>query len=154
MSLSSQAQNRAPAPREDDELIAELLQQARAALTKSSGRSADEAATDSTLQRELREHCRVMAVTAGEVSESFRNWATHVPWEQITALRGGDASLVPLLSDVFLGKTSNINIRFAAAVALFFNLFMVVVAYVAIAWTVPKDDAAVRRTPEIVPAKS
>lgn len=71
-----------------------------------------------------------------------------------TALRGGDASLVPLLSDVFLGKTSNINIRFAAAVALFFNLFMVVVAYVAIAWTVPKDDAAVRRTPEIVPAKS
>jgi glycine C-acetyltransferase len=55
------------------------------------GRSADEAATDRTLQREVRQHCQVMAITAGEVSESFRNWATHVPWEQITAL-GGDES--------------------------------------------------------------
>jgi len=57
-----------------------------------------------------------------------------------TAFRSGDASLIPLLSDVFLGKTSNINIRFAAGVALLFNLFMVVVAFVAIARTVPKDD--------------
>ena len=57
-----------------------------------------------------------------------------------TALRGGDASLIPLLSRVFLGKTSNIDIRFAAGVALLFNLFMVVVAFAAIAMTVPKDD--------------
>ena len=57
-----------------------------------------------------------------------------------TALCGGDASLIPLLSRVFLGKTSNIDIRFAAGVALLFNLFMVVVAFAAIAMTVPKDD--------------
>jgi len=57
-----------------------------------------------------------------------------------TALRSSDATLVPFLSDVFLGKTSNIDIRFAAGVALLFNLFMVVIAYVAIARTVPKDD--------------
>src|SRR6266536_2273781 len=40
-----------------------------------------------------------------------------------TALRSGDASLIPLLSNVFLGKTSNIDIRFAAGIALLFNLF-------------------------------
>jgi len=57
-----------------------------------------------------------------------------------TALRSSDSTLVPLLSEVFLGKTSNIDIRFAAGMALLFNLFMVVFAYVAIAATVPKDD--------------
>jgi DHA2 family multidrug resistance protein-like MFS transporter len=57
-----------------------------------------------------------------------------------TALRSGDPGLIPLLSRVFLGKTSNIDIRFAAGVALLFNLFMVVVAFAAIALTVPKDD--------------
>jgi MFS transporter, DHA2 family, multidrug resistance protein len=64
-----------------------------------------------------------------------------------TALRSGDASLVPILSEVFLGKTSNINIRFAAGVALLFNLFMVVVAFAAIVWTVPKDDPRVHKSP-------
>ena len=59
-----------------------------------------------------------------------------------TALRGGDASLIPLLSRVFLGKTSNIDIRFAAGVALLFNLFMVVVAFAAIAMTVPEGRSA------------
>ena len=57
-----------------------------------------------------------------------------------TALRSGDTSLVPFLSGVFLGRTSNIDIRFAAGVALLFNLFMVVTAFVAIFRTVPKDD--------------
>jgi DHA2 family multidrug resistance protein-like MFS transporter len=56
-----------------------------------------------------------------------------------TALRSSDSTLVPLLSEVFLGKTSNIDIRFAAGMALLFNLFMVVIAYVAIARTVPGD---------------
>jgi DHA2 family multidrug resistance protein-like MFS transporter len=59
-----------------------------------------------------------------------------------TALRSGDASLVPFLSEVFLGKTGNIDIRFAAGMALLFNLFMVVIAFLAIAVTVPKDDPA------------
>jgi DHA2 family multidrug resistance protein-like MFS transporter len=57
-----------------------------------------------------------------------------------TALRGGDAGLIPLLSHIFLGDTSNIDIRFAAGVALLFNLFMVVVAFAAIALALPKDD--------------
>lgn len=57
-----------------------------------------------------------------------------------TALRSSDATLVPLVSEVFLGRTSNIDIRFAAGMALLFNLFMAVIAYVAIARTVPKDD--------------
>jgi DHA2 family multidrug resistance protein-like MFS transporter len=44
------------------------------------------------------------------------------------------------LSDVFLGRTDNVNVRFAAAVALLFNVSMVIVAIIAIAMTVPKDD--------------
>ena len=71
-----------------------------------------------------------------------------------TALRRGDASLVPFLSDVFLGKTSNIDIRFAAGVALLFNLFMVVIAFLAIAVTVPKDDPRGGRSLAAVPARS
>jgi DHA2 family multidrug resistance protein-like MFS transporter len=71
-----------------------------------------------------------------------------------TALRRGDTRLVALLSDVFLGKTSNIDIRFAAGVALLFNLLMVVIAFVAIAMTVPNDDPRVGRSPAAVPARS
>ena len=40
----------------------------------------------------------------------------------------------------FLGRTDNISIRFAAAVALLFNVMMVIIAIIAIAMTVPKDD--------------
>ena len=43
------------------------------------------------------------------------------------------------LSDLVLGRTDNISIRFAAAVALLFNVMMVVVAIIAIAMTVPRD---------------
>jgi MFS transporter, DHA2 family, multidrug resistance protein len=48
-----------------------------------------------------------------------------------------------LLSDLFLGRTDNVGVRFAAAVALLFNVIMVVVAIIAIAITVPKDDPRV-----------
>jgi DHA2 family multidrug resistance protein-like MFS transporter len=44
------------------------------------------------------------------------------------------------LSDLFLGRVDNISIRFAAAVALLFNVMMVIIAIIAIAMTVPKDD--------------
>ena len=57
-----------------------------------------------------------------------------------TALRSGDSGLIPVLSNVFLGNTGNIDIRFAAGIALLFNLFMVVIAFLAIAMTVPKED--------------
>lgn len=44
------------------------------------------------------------------------------------------------LSDLFLGRTDNVAIRVAAAVALLFNVLMVVIAIIAIIMTVPKDD--------------
>jgi DHA2 family multidrug resistance protein-like MFS transporter len=43
------------------------------------------------------------------------------------------------LSDLFLGRTDNVNIRFAAAVALLFNVLMVAIAIAAIIFTVPKQ---------------
>jgi len=45
------------------------------------------------------------------------------------------------MSDWFLGRTDNVAIRFAATVALLFNVLMVIVAIVAIAMTVPKTNA-------------
>ena len=44
------------------------------------------------------------------------------------------------LSDLFLGRTDNIDVRFAAAIALLFNVLMAIVALVAIAVTVPRTD--------------
>jgi glycine C-acetyltransferase len=79
-------QNRALAPREDDDLIADLLQHANQALTRCAGCSADQAASDAALHRDLRQHCHAMATTVAEISESFRNWATHVPWDDFAAL--------------------------------------------------------------------
>src|SRR6266480_1072678 len=42
------------------------------------------------------------------------------------------------MADIAMGRTDNVNIRFAAAVALLFNVVMVAVAMVAISVTVPK----------------
>jgi MFS transporter, DHA2 family, multidrug resistance protein len=61
-----------------------------------------------------------------------------------TALSDLEGGLNPL-SEVFLGRTDNINIRFAGAVALLFNVLMVAVAMVAIARTVPRHDGGVGR---------
>jgi DHA2 family multidrug resistance protein-like MFS transporter len=56
-----------------------------------------------------------------------------------TSLNGLNSAFAPL-SDLFLGRTDNVAIRFAAAIALLFNVMMVIVAIVAIAITVPRDD--------------
>ena len=56
-----------------------------------------------------------------------------------TALSGLNGDFGPL-SDLFLGRTDNVSIRFAAAVALLFNVMMVIIAIIAIAITVPRDD--------------
>ncbi len=56
-----------------------------------------------------------------------------------TSLTGLNSNFAPL-SDLFLGRTDNLGIRFAAAIALLFNVMMVVVAIIAIAMTVPRDD--------------
>jgi DHA2 family multidrug resistance protein-like MFS transporter len=60
-----------------------------------------------------------------------------------TSLSGLNNSFVPL-SDLFLGRTDNVGVRFAAGIALLFNVMMVIVAIIAIATTVPKDDPRVR----------
>ena len=44
------------------------------------------------------------------------------------------------MSVLFLGRTYNVAIQFAAAVALLFNVLMVIIAIIAILVTVPKDD--------------
>jgi DHA2 family multidrug resistance protein-like MFS transporter len=56
-----------------------------------------------------------------------------------TSLSGLNGDFGPL-SDLFLGRTDNVSIRFAAAVALLFNVMMVIIAIIAIAITVPRDD--------------
>lgn len=43
------------------------------------------------------------------------------------------------MADIAMGRTDNINVRFAAMVALTFNAIMVVIAVIAIAMTIPKE---------------
>jgi MFS transporter, DHA2 family, multidrug resistance protein len=45
------------------------------------------------------------------------------------------------VSDLFLGRTDNVDVRFAAGIALLFNVLMALVALVAIAATVPRRDS-------------
>lgn len=47
--------------------------------------------------------------------------------------------VVPL-AEIAMGRTDNIHVRFAASVALMFNVLMVIVAVVAIMMTVPKQN--------------
>ncbi len=44
----------------------------------------------------------------------------------------------PPIANVFMGRTDNIGVRYAAGIGLLFNVFMVIVAIVAIIITVPK----------------
>jgi DHA2 family multidrug resistance protein-like MFS transporter len=64
-----------------------------------------------------------------------------------TGISEFDVSLTSF-ADLFLGRTDNVDIRFAAALALIFNVLMVVVAMLAIVMTVPKHepDAEARQT--------
>ena len=55
-----------------------------------------------------------------------------------TSLSGLNTSFMPL-SDLFLGRTDNVAIRFAAAIALLFNVMMVIIAIIAVAVTVPRN---------------
>jgi DHA2 family multidrug resistance protein-like MFS transporter len=43
-------------------------------------------------------------------------------------------------ADIALGRTDNLAIRYAAAIALLFNVLMVVVAMIAIMWTISKGN--------------
>ena len=46
----------------------------------------------------------------------------------------------PPMESIFLGRTDNINVRFAAAMGLLFNVLMVIVAIIAISITIPKSS--------------
>jgi MFS transporter, DHA2 family, multidrug resistance protein len=47
---------------------------------------------------------------------------------------------IPPMADVFMGRTDNLEVRYAAGLALLFNVFMVIVAIIAIMITVPKGS--------------
>lgn len=60
-----------------------------------------------------------------------------------TALRGDNSSISWLASMIdFVGRQDNVAVREAAAVALGFNLFMVVLAMISIMMTIPKGKKA------------
>jgi DHA2 family multidrug resistance protein-like MFS transporter len=44
------------------------------------------------------------------------------------------------MSELFLGRIDNLNIRFAAAIALLFNVLMVIIAIIAIGMALPRGD--------------
>ncbi len=46
----------------------------------------------------------------------------------------------PPMADIFMGRTDNAEVRYAVGLALLFNVFMVVVAIIAILITVPKSS--------------
>jgi MFS transporter, DHA2 family, multidrug resistance protein len=49
------------------------------------------------------------------------------------------AGIAPL-ADIVMGRSDNLNVRFAASVALTFNVLMVIIAIIAIIVTVPRND--------------
>lgn len=57
---------------------------------------------------------------------------------------GHQRDLTPL-AGIFMGRTDNVQVRFAAGVALLFNVFMVLIAIGSIAATVPRSGHAARR---------
>jgi len=62
-----------------------------------------------------------------------------------TALEGREATFGSI-AELFQGRTDNMNIRFAASMALIFNVLMVVTAIISIVMTIPKK-ASVSRLP-------
>lgn len=56
-----------------------------------------------------------------------------------SALSNGGPQSTPL-SELFLGRSDNVTVRFAAAMGLLFNVALAVIAAIAVAITVPHDD--------------
>ncbi|WP_158937381.1 hypothetical protein [Burkholderia sp. S171] len=51
------------------------------------------------------------------------------------------------MAEIALGRTNNLAVRYAAAIALLFNVLMVVVAMIAIMRTIPKGNSQASGTP-------
>jgi len=45
------------------------------------------------------------------------------------------------MAEIALGRTDDLAVRYAAAIALLFNVLMVLVAIIAIMWTIPKGNS-------------
>ena len=56
-----------------------------------------------------------------------------------SALSQGGSQSAPF-PELFLGRTDNVTVRFAAAIGLLFNVALAVIAAIAVIVTVPKDD--------------
>ncbi len=76
-------------PREDDELIGSILASAEKATRSVNGRSLEEVLATPELKETLQRCATELGDAAGEVSEMMRNWASHIPWESLAALKGG-----------------------------------------------------------------
>jgi glycine C-acetyltransferase/8-amino-7-oxononanoate synthase len=76
-------------PREDDELIGSILTAAEQASRSMQGRSLQEVLATAESRQALQRCAQEMGDAALEVSEMMRNWASHIPWESLIALRGG-----------------------------------------------------------------
>ncbi|WP_224250065.1 aminotransferase class I/II-fold pyridoxal phosphate-dependent enzyme [Hyalangium gracile] len=74
-------------PREDDELIGSILTAAEKASQSLKGRSLEELLSTPESRDTLRHCATEMGDAALQVSEMMRNWASHIPWESLIALR-------------------------------------------------------------------
>ncbi|ATB31013.1 aminotransferase class I/II-fold pyridoxal phosphate-dependent enzyme [Melittangium boletus] len=79
-------------PREDDELIGAILGAADEATRGMKGRSLEEVLATPDARETLRRCATELGAAAREVSEMMRNWASHIPWESMTALGEGPPS--------------------------------------------------------------
>jgi glycine C-acetyltransferase/8-amino-7-oxononanoate synthase len=83
--------NPATPPRDDDELIGNILASAEHAASSVKGRSLEEVLATAESRKTLQRCAAEIGDAALEVSEMMRNWATHIPWEELIALRGQGA---------------------------------------------------------------
>jgi glycine C-acetyltransferase len=79
--------NPTPVPREDDELIGHILAAAEKAERSVKGRSLEEVLAAPEARETLQRCAAEMGDAAREISEMMRNWATHISWESLIALR-------------------------------------------------------------------
>ncbi|MET0402866.1 MAG: pyridoxal phosphate-dependent aminotransferase family protein [Cystobacter sp.] len=73
--------------REDDELVGCILVAAQKAESRMKGRSLEEVLATPEARDTLSQCATEMGAAALEVSEMMRNWATHIPWEQLIDLK-------------------------------------------------------------------
>ena len=76
-------------PREDDELIGSILSHAQEAERCVKDRSLEQVLASAESRETLKRCASELGTAALEVSDMMRNWASHIPWESMTALGAG-----------------------------------------------------------------